>query len=273
MSGEPHIEASRAPLLQHLLEFRKRLTIAVAAWLLCSMLGYLIVEPAYGFLVEPLARAFPDPESRRLIYTSLAETFIAYVKLSCVIGLFASFPILAAQLYMFLAPGLYKKEKYALLPYLIAGPLLFFGGAALAYYFVMPMAWAFFATFETGMAETGLAIVLEAKVSEYLSLTLQVIFAFGIMFQLPILLTLLTRAGIVSPATLAKRRKYAVVIILTAAAFLTPPDVLSQILLFIPLYVLYEISIILCRRIERARLKKEESYARSESDTREPDAI
>lgn len=253
MTSEPHIEASRAPLIAHLLEFRKRLTIAVASWLLASCLGYLVVEPVYGYLVEPLAHAFPDPQSRRLIYTSLAETFIAYVKLACVIGLFASFPVLASQLYLFLAPGLYQRERGALLPYLIAGPLLFFAGAALAYYFVMPMAWAFFATFETGMADTGLPIVLEAKVSEYLSLTLQVIFAFGLMFQLPIVLTLLTRAQLLSPTTLARRRKYAVIILLTAAAFLTPPDVLSQILLFIPLYVLYEVSIVLCRRIERRR--------------------
>lgn len=253
MKNEPHIEASRAPLLAHLLELKTRLTRVVVVWVIASCLGYLVVEPVYQFLVHPLAEAFPDPGSRRLIYTSLAETFITYVKLSCFIGLMVSFPFIASQVYLFLAPGLYKREKKVLLPYLIGGPVLFFAGAALAYYFVMPMAWEFFASFETKPGPGGMAIMLEAKVSEYMSLVLHVIIAFGLSFQLPILLTLLVRVGLVKTATLTKGRRYAVVILLTAAAFLTPPDVLSQILLFIPLYLLYELAIIGCKRIDKAR--------------------
>ncbi|MBA4274277.1 MAG: twin-arginine translocase subunit TatC [Alphaproteobacteria bacterium] len=270
MSSEPHIELSRAPLLAHLLELRTRLIRVVLVWVIASMLGYLIVEPAYQFLVEPLASAFPDPSSRRLIYTSLAETFITYVKLSCFIGLMVAFPYIASQVYLFLAPGLYKREKRVLLPYLVGGPLLFFAGAALAYFFVMPMAWEFFASFESKPQAGGMAIALEAKVSEYLSLVLHIILAFGLAFQLPILLTLLVRVGMVKTTTLTRGRRYAVVILLTASAFLTPPDVLSQILLFIPLYLLYELAIIGCKRIDKTRQAKEHTPdARHQMDTSE----
>lgn len=275
MSDELHIESSRAPLLAHLIEFKTRLTRVVVVWVLASCLGYLVVEPVYQFLVHPLAEAFPEPESRRLIYTSLAETFITYVKLSCFIGLMVSFPFLASQLYLFLAPGLYKKEKKVLLPYLVGGPVLFFAGAALAYYLVMPMAWKFFAGFETKAAAGGMAIMLEAKVSEYMSLVLHVIIAFGLAFQLPIVLTMLVRVGLVKTTTLTRGRRYAVVILLTAAAFLTPPDVLSQILLFIPLYLLYELAIICCKRIDRSRAaaKEQEDHARYQMDTGEQGSV
>ena len=269
MSIDPHIEASRAPLLAHLIELKTRLTRVVIVWVLFSALGYLIVEPVYQFLVAPLADAFPDPASRRLIYTSLTETFTTYIKLSCFIGLMVAFPYIASQLYLFLAPGLYKREKKVLLPYLIGGPLLFFMGAALAYFFVMPMAWEFFASFETKPQPGGMAIMLEAKVSEYLSLVLHVIIAFGLAFQLPILLTLMVRVGLVKTTTLTRGRRYAVVILLTASAFLTPPDILSQILLFIPLYVLYELAIISCKRIDKARAIKEHTDARHQMDTSE----
>lgn len=259
MNPEPHIEASRAPLLSHLLELKTRLTRVVLVWLVFSLLGYLVVEPVYQFLVAPLAEAFPDNESRRLIYTSLTETFVTYVKLACFIGLMVTFPYIATQLYLFLAPGMYKREKKVLLPYLIGGPVLFFMGASLAYFFVMPMAWKFFAGFETSAGAGGMAIVLEAKVSEYLSLVLHIIIAFGLAFQLPIVLTLLVRVGLIKTTTLTRGRRYAVVILLTAAAFLTPPDILSQILLFIPLYLLYELAIIGCKRIDRAKAAKEQN--------------
>lgn len=273
MSTEQHIEASRAPLLAHLLELKTRITRIVVVWVVASCLGYLVVEPVYQFLVQPLAEAFPDSESRRLIYTSLAETFITYVKLSCFIGLLVAFPYIASQIYLFLAPGLYKREKKVLLPYLIGGPVLFFAGAALAYFFVMPMAWKFFAGFESKAAAGGMAIMLEAKVSEYLSLVLHVILAFGLAFQLPIVLTLLVRVGLVKTTTLTRGRRYAVVILLTAAAFLTPPDVLSQILLFIPLYLLYELAIIGCKRIDKTRAAKEQGNARHQMDTREQGSV
>ncbi len=257
MNDPLDIEASRAPLLAHLLELKTRLTRVFIVWVLFSCLGYLVVEPVYQFLVAPLAEAFPDASSRRLIYTSLAETFITYVKLSCFIGLMVSFPYVASQVYLFLAPGLYKREKRVLLPYLIGGPVLFFLGAALAYYLVMPMAWKFFAGFETKAQAGGMAIMLEAKVSEYLSLVLHVIIAFGLAFQLPIVLTMLVRVGILKTSTLTGGRRYAVVILLVAAAFLTPPDVLSQIMLFIPLYLLYELAIIGCKRIDKKRSLQE----------------
>jgi sec-independent protein translocase protein TatC len=273
-ASDPHIEASRAPLLTHLLELKTRLTRVVMVWVVCSLLGYLVVEPVYQFLVAPLAAAFPDPAARRLIYTSLAETFIVYVKLSCFIGLMASFPLIASQVYLFLAPGLYKREKRVLLPYLVGGPVLFFAGSALAYYFVMPMAWKFFASFETSAHAGAMAIMLEAKVSEYLSLVLQVILAFGLAFQLPVVLTLLVRVGLVKTSTFTRGRRYAVVILLTLSAFLTPPDVLSQILLFIPLYVLYELAIIGCKRIDRARaVEKEHENARHQANTNEPRSV
>lgn len=236
------------PIIEHLIELKRRIIIAGGAWLLAVVGCYLAIEPIYGFLVEPLAGAF-EGEQRRLIYTSLTETFFTYIKLACYSGLFVAFPVVAVQFYLFLAPGLYKKEKRVLAPYLILSPLLFVAGAALAYYLVMPMAWKFFIGFE---GQGGaLPIQLEAKVSEYLSIVIQLIFAFGLAFQLPIALTLMARMGMVRSATLAGGRKYAVVVIITAAAILTPPDVISQIALFIPLYMLYELSIVTARSMER----------------------
>lgn len=271
--SEPHIESSRAPLMAHLLELRTRLLRVVLVWACASLLGYLVVEPVYGFLVQPLADAYPPGAERNLIYTSLTETFFTYIKLSCVIGLFVAFPYIASQLYLFLAPGLYKNEKRVLLPYLISAPLLFFMGAAMAYYVIMPNAWAFFVGFQSGGSETSMPILLQAKVSEYLSLSLQVIIGFGLSFQLPILLTLLVRVGLMRTETLRRKRRYAVVILLTAAAFLTPPDIVSQILLFIPLCLLYEISIILCSRIERSKEERNNAHARPETHTRESPSL
>lgn len=253
--NEDAFEASRAPLLAHLMELRKRFVYAVLAWLGGFIFCYFFVEHIYHFLSVPLAQAFADEPSRRLIYTGLAETFLSYIKLSAYAGLFVAFPIIAAQVYLFIAPGLYRHEKRALIPYLLGAPLLFTAGIALAYYFVMPMAWKFFVGFEAPAVAGGLPLQLEAKLSEYISLVLQIMMAFGLAFQLPILLTLLVRAGLLQTVTLQRGRRYAVVILLTVAAVLTPPDILSQIGLFIPLYLLYEISLLLCAQIESAREK------------------
>lgn len=250
---EAEFEQTRAPLMEHLLELRRRLMISVAAFFTAFLVCFYFAEPIYRFLVEPLAASYPDPSSRRLIYTGLTEAFMTYVQLGLFGALFLSFPVLAFQLYRFIAPGLYRREKRVVWPFLVAAPLLFVAGAALAYYYIFPMAWQFFVSFETtGKDAGGLPIVLEARVSEYLSLVMQILIAFGAAFQLPVVLTLLARAGFVKSDSLARGRKYALIAILTVAAVLTPPDVLSQIGLSIPLYLLYECSILTCRWVERS---------------------
>ncbi len=252
---------SEQPLMAHLLELRARVLTAVAAWFIGMIICYNFANEIYAFLVEPLAQGFEQGEARRLIYTSLTEAFFTYIKLAFWAGFFLAFPVIALQFYRFVAPGLYKHEKGALLPYLIISPLLFFAGAALAYYGVMPMAWQFFIGFEEMDPTLGLPIQLEAKVSEYLGLVMQILFAFGLAFQLPIVLTLLARIGLITSEALAKKRRYAVIGIITAAALLTPPDIISQIGLFIPLYLLYEISIICCRIMQRKHEENQEAEA------------
>lgn len=252
MMHEPQedFEASRAPLMEHLIELRQRLVYSAVAFMAAFLICFFYAEPIYRFLVEPLAHAYPDPEARRMIYTGLAEAFLTYMKLGLFGGLFLAFPVIAFQLYRFLAPGLYKREKHVVLPFLLAAPLLFIAGAALAYYFVFPMAWKFFLSFETTGGD-ALPIMLEARVGEYLALTMHILIAFGVAFQLPVVLTLLARAGFVKAEKLARGRKYALIGVVTASAVLTPPDVFSQIGLSIPLYLLYECSILSCRWVER----------------------
>ncbi len=241
----------RDTLNTHLIELRKRLLWALLAMVAGMGVCYLFVEQIYGFLVQPLARAMGPEDSQRLIYTGLTEAFFTYLKVSFFAGMFLTFPIVAAQIWKFVAPGLYKSEKRAFLPFLIATPVLFFAGGALVYYFLMPMAWHFFLSFQSDGGATGLPIQLEARVSEYLDLVMLLIFAFGLCFQLPVLLVLLGRAGLVTPEQLAKGRRYAIVIAFVVAAFLTPPDVLSQFALAIPIILLYEISILIIRYLRK----------------------
>lgn len=236
------------PFIEHLIELRRRLMIAVTVFIVATCLSYLVSEHIYAFLVRPLADAMPG-EGRRLIYTSLAEVFMSYLKLSVFSGFLISFPVMAAQFYFYLAPGLYKEEKKTLLPYLIAAPVMFVVGAAFVYYGIFPIAWKFFLGFETGM-ETGLPIQLEAKVADYLGLVMQLIIAFGMAFQLPVVLVLLVRSHMMKLSTLKRGRRYAIVIILAVAAVITPPDVFSQIALSVPLYLLYELAILLCRNVK-----------------------
>lgn len=244
-------ELASQPLIDHLIELRKRLVISMIAFLVASCVCYLFAGQIYEFLVHPLAEAFSNPEHRRLIYTGLTEAFVAYLKLAMFAGFLLAFPVIASQIYLFLAPGLYKREQKTLLPYLIAAPMLFISGAAFAYYVIFPAAWHFFLGFETPAVAGGLPIQLETRVSDYLNLVMHLIIAFGLSFQLPVVLTLLVRAGFLSLGTLKRGRRYAVVIIVVVAAFITPPDVFSQIALSVPLYLLYEISILLCRNVEK----------------------
>ncbi|MCB2082423.1 MAG: twin-arginine translocase subunit TatC [Rickettsiales bacterium] len=217
---------------------------------------YGFAEQVYQFLAAPLADIYAGQESRRMIYTGLAEGFITYLKLAMFSGFILAFPVIAAQLYFFVAPGLYKRERRVMLPFLLFSPLLFLCGAALAYYGVFPLAWKFFTGFEMRGAD-GLPIILEARISEYLSLVMRMIIAFGLAFQLPILLMLLVRGGFVTSGSLRKGRKYALVVIFIAAAILTPPDVVSQVCLAVPLLVLYEASVWACRSVEREKMAKE----------------
>ena len=236
----------------HFVELRSRLIKSLIFIFVIFVISYTFAEHIYSFLVSPYAEAVKDdPGSRRLIFTALHETFITYLKVAFFAAIFIGSPFLLIQIYKFIAPGLYKNEKKALLPYLISTPLLFLFGGMLVYYLVMPLAIKFFLTFETSGQINNLPIQLEAKVNEYLSLIMRLIFAFGLSFQLPVLLNLLARVGVIDSKYLKERRRYFIVIIFAAAAILTPPDPITQIGLAIPLLILYELSILSVKLTEK----------------------
>ena len=236
----------------HFVELRSRLLHSLIFIFIVFVISYIFAEQIYNFLVDPYAKAVKDNSlSRRLIFTALHETFITYIKVAFFVAIFLGSPVLLMQIYKFIAPGLYKNEKKALLPYLVFTPILFLFGALLVYYLVMPLAIKFFLSFETIGSQSNLPIQLEAKVSEYLSLIMRLIFAFGISFQLPILLNLLARIGVVNSEYLKTRRRYVIVIIFALAALLTPPDPITQVGLAIPLLLLYELSILTVKFTEK----------------------
>jgi len=264
MSDE--IEDSSAPLIEHLTELRTRLIRSALAFVVGMIISFLVWNPIFNFLTEPICGALlARGQQCGLILIKLQEGFFVAIQISLLGGFVLSFPYIGYQLWRFVAPGLYKTEKSAFLPFLIASPVMFVIGAAFAYYVIIPMAFNFFLSFQQvgsligggadhAKAVTGTAgITFHGSVSEYLGLTIKFIVAFGLTFQLPVLLTLMGKAGLVTAEGLGHVRKYAVVGILFLAAVVTPPDVVTQVILFTVVYSLYEISIWLVRRVERQR--------------------
>ena len=252
----------RAPLLDHLIELRKRLLWCVLALLVAFALCWGVAGHIFEILAQPLIDAFGDQADAKLIFTSLTEKFFVDIKIAFYAALFITFPIVGTQIWKFVAPGLYRNEQHALLPYMVASPVLFVIGGLVVYYGIMPLAWKFFLSYQNlgqgaESSKEFIEIVALPKVSEYLGLVIKLIFAFGLFFQMPVALTLLAHAGIVSAEGLAKKRKYAVVLMFGIAAVLTPPDIISQVGLAVPGLLLYEISILLARRVER---KREEAW-------------
>lgn len=278
--SKDEIDDSAAPLVEHLAELRNRLIWAVSAFIVAMVLCFVVADPILRFLLVPIEDAMrnlgnPNPVMQ---YTAPQEYFFVLVRISMVGGLAVSFPIIGYQLWRFIAPGLYRSEKQAFLPFLIASPVLFMAGATFAHYIVTPLAMNFFLGFADAasllsvisaalvdapaglpapevapLPKEGVEIIFQGKVNETLDISLKLIIAFGLCFQLPVLLTLMGKAGLVSAAGLASIRKYAVVLILMVAALVTPPDIMSQLILFLAVYPLYEVSIFLIRRIERRR--------------------
>lgn len=242
------LDETRAPLLDHLIELRTRIIRSLLALLAGFLVCFYFADEILGFLVLPLKQAFPEGEGQ-LIFTQIPEVFFVEMKVGLFAGFMVSFPVIANQLWAFVAPGLYAREKKAFLPFLIATPVLFLGGAALAYFVVMPTAFRFFLGF--GGEAGGLQVQALPSAGEYLNLVMQFILAFGMTFLLPLLLLLLHRAGIITRAQMASARRYVIVGIFALAAIVTPPDPGSQIILALPLMALFEASLLLMRLQER----------------------
>lgn len=266
MSEDNEIEDSSAPLIEHLAELRQRLINSVLAFIVGMIICFTVWNPIFDFLTQPLcsAMAVRGHEDCGLILIKLQEGFFVAISISLMGGLMLSFPVISYQMWRFVAPGLYRSEKGAFLPFLLASPFMFFLGATFAFYVVTPLAFDFFLGFQQSgsilseeMTENATAgIAFQGSAQEYLSLTIKFIVAFGMCFQLPVLLTLMGKAGLVSAEGLGNVRKYAVVAILVLAALVTPPDVITQVILFVVVYGLYEVSIFLVSRVEKKREEK-----------------
>lgn len=277
MSPKHDIDDTAAPLIEHLAELRTRLMWSALAFIIAMLACFTVWNPIFNFLTQPICGVLESRGQNCGLYLiKVQEGFFVAINISFLGGFALSFPVIGYQLWRFVAPGLYKTEKNAFLPFLVASPVMFALGAAFAYYAVLPLAFDFFLGFQQGgIAAEGEAanamagITFQGSVQEYLSLTMKFILAFGICFQLPVLLTLMGKAGLVSSAGLGAVRKYAVVVILMVAAIVTPPDVVTQVILFSVVYGLYEVSIFLVRRIERtreARLRAEGLWVEDEDE-------
>jgi sec-independent protein translocase protein TatC len=269
VSGEPdEVERSSAPLIEHLIELRTRLMWSIGGFFVAFLGCFFVAKHLFNLLVIPFKWAVEwahlDIKKVELIYTAPQEFFFTQVKLAMFGGLVIAFPIIAAQIYKFVAPGLYKNERSAFLPFLIASPILFLMGAALVYFFFTPMVMWFFLSMQQAGGDGQVQISLLPKVSEYLSLIMTLIFSFGLVFQLPVVTSLMARVGLLTSQGLREKRKWAIVIAFIVAAVLTPPDPISQISLAIPTILLYEISIWTARLIEKRR--DEERIAREKKD-------
>ena len=266
MAVDDDIHDSSAPLIEHLAELRQRLIYSVLAFIVGMIICFTIWNPIFDFLTHPLcsAMAVRGHSDCGLILIKLQEGFFVAISISLLGGLVLSFPIIGFQMWRFVAPGLYKTEKNAFLPFIVASPFMFFLGAAFAYYVVTPLAFDFFLGFQQAgsvldadnVDNAAAGIAFQGSAQEYLSLTIKFIVAFGMCFQLPVLLTLMGKAGLVSAEGLGNVRKYAVVAILVLAALVTPPDVITQVILFVVVYGLYEVSILLVARVEKKREEK-----------------
>ena len=282
MAADDDIQDSSAPLIEHLAELRQRLIYSFVAFIIGMIICFTIWNPIFDFLTHPLcsAMALRGHSDCGLILIKLQEGFFVAISISLLGGLVLSFPIIGFQMWRFVAPGLYKTEKNAFLPFIVASPFMFFLGASFAYYVVTPLAFDFFLGFQqTGSVLDGedvdnsaAGIAFQGSAQEYLSLTIKFIVAFGMCFQLPVLLTLMGKAGLVSAEGLGNVRKYAVVAILVLAALVTPPDVITQVILFVVVYGLYEVSIFLVSRVEKKREQKlrEEGFYDNEDDFDDP---
>ena len=267
--SEEDIEASKAPLVEHLIELRHRLVKALIAIGIAFIGCFFVASDIFNILLWPYEQAAGSVEDLQLIYTAPQEYFFTQLKIALFGGIFVAFPVIAAQLYMFIAPGLYRNERKAFLPFLLATPILFLLGGGLVYFVIMPLVMSFFLSLE--QAGDGVAqIQLVARVSEYLDLVMKLILAFGLCFQLPVVLTLMARAGLATSEGLRRKRKYAMVITFAVAAFLTPPDFISQIGLAIPTLLLYELSILSVQMVEKKRLERE---AAEDDDDEEEEAV
>ncbi|TDQ66229.1 sec-independent protein translocase protein TatC [Maritalea mobilis] len=251
-ADDMEVAQSEAPLMEHLVELRQRLIYSLAAIAVLFVVCFFFAGQIFNVLLGPFERAVGNIEDVELIYTAPQEFFFTQLKVALFSAIFLAFPVIAIQIYRFIAPGLYKRERKAFLPFMFATPILFVLGASLVYFGVMPLALKFFISLEqTGSGQASIQMV--TRVSEYLSLTMTLLLAFGFCFQLPVVLVLLASAELISSDNLKAWRKYAIVAILTVAAFLTPPEPMTQIGLAVPVFLLYELSILAVRMVERSR--------------------